>query len=73
MAEKLTAIIHEYNGNFLALLLNEYSWLDPKLARFNGIPVTIAATENSNGNLRWAIHLDEFKKTGDYNFEFFSK
>ncbi|MDO8626888.1 MAG: PEP-utilizing enzyme [Candidatus Diapherotrites archaeon] len=73
MSEKLTAIIHEYNGNMLALLLNEYSWLDPKLVRFNGIPVSIAATENSNGNLKWAIHLDEFKKTGDYNFEFFSK
>ncbi|MDO8626887.1 MAG: PEP-utilizing enzyme [Candidatus Diapherotrites archaeon] len=64
MSEKLTIIVHEYNGNILALLFNGEGWYDAKLRDYIGDSLHIDIIENDKGALRWGIDVGNWKDLG---------
>ncbi len=73
MADKQTIMVHEYNGNILALLFNGEGWYSDKLEKLIGIKMATDVMENNQGTLRWGIDLDNWKEIGEKGLKTFIK
>src|SRR3989338_3956440 len=71
MAEKLTIIVHEYNGNILSLLFNGEGWYADKLEKLIGVKMTTDFMENNQGTLRWGVDLGNWQEIGQKGLKVF--